>query len=106
MLLLKMRAYIWLFTTENGGRNTPTFAGYCPHAVADGCEEYLGIWLLHPQTILPGEETEAAFWLMYPHVNYDLLNKGAHFKIMEGTCVIGEGWVLERYEDDIDPRKE
>ena len=65
--------------------------GYAPHLrCADG--QYLGVKVA--SLIRQGNQLVASFELVYPGVNYDMLEPGASFQIVEGPNVVGSGTVV------------
>lgn len=81
----------------DGGRHGPFSEGFCPHFVATGKTEWLGVRAVRcPQFVYPGEEKEVDFELLYsPDVDYSDLSAISSFSIYEGPKNIGEGIVLE-----------
>ena len=81
---------------SEGGRNAPFATGYCPHLVATGSSEWLGVRVsasLGP--VAPGETADVRVELLYHReVDYSVLSPGARFQLMEGPRVVGEGTVL------------
>ena len=79
-----------------GGRHGPFNEGYCPHLVAEGKTEWLGVRVVRcPDLVHLGEERELEFELMYaPSVDYHDLAPGRAFSILEGSKVVGTGMVL------------
>jgi translation elongation factor EF-Tu-like GTPase len=81
---------------SDGGRHGPFNEGYCPHLVAEGKTEWLGVRVVHcPDLVHPGEEKELEFELMYARsVDYSALARGRAFSILEGAKIVGTGMVL------------
>jgi hypothetical protein len=69
--------------------------GYMPHfRVGDG--EMLGVGFIAIGPIASDGSLRATVRLMYwPQVNYDALQSGASFNVLEGPRVVGHGRVLK-----------
>lgn len=90
-LKLKMKA------EADGGRHSRLNEGYCPHLVAEGTSEWLGVRVIHcPDGVDPVAEAIVKFSLMYhPSVDYSPLQVGAVVAVMEGPRAVGAGTVVE-----------
>jgi translation elongation factor EF-Tu-like GTPase len=90
-------AEVTFIPAEDGGRTTLTFAGYRPHAVVEGTDEYLGVRFLEGANNQFGVPEEWRLELMYhPRVDYSKLTVGAAFSIREGRKIAATGRVLSR----------
>lgn len=97
---------IELLPSSEGGRETPLDlcndrpGRYRPHLRAvGGSGEMLGVAFMDgpDDPIAPGGKTYATIKFLYePQVSYAELIKGARFEILEGTKVVGHGWVTRR----------
>jgi translation elongation factor EF-Tu-like GTPase len=52
-----------------------------------------------PAPVEPGETAEVGVELIYPAVDYSALRKGAKFRVIEGERSVGDGVVLESFEE-------
>jgi len=80
----------------NDKYRTPPFgAGYRPHFVVKGTEEYLGIQFTELEQTPVGEHMLAEIrFLFHGFVDYSKLVTGVEFEIREGPNIVGEGMVL------------
>ena len=80
----------------NNHRKAPPFgAGYRPHFVIKGTEEYLGIQFTELEQAPVGEHILAEIRFLYCGlVDYSELVTDVEFEIREGRNVVGEGVVL------------
>ena len=89
--------YVQFINAEAGGRNSPTFIRepYRPHfRVGDG--EYLGVGFVGgpDEPIPPGVSVNAKVIFLYsPQVNYEALQVGVQFQVLEGARIVGVGKV-------------
>ena len=68
--------------------------GYRPHFVVRGDSEYLGIEFIESELNEFNVFAEAVVKLLYDNVGYHKLKEGVSFDILEGSTVVGEGYVL------------
>lgn len=70
--------------------------GYRPHFVVKGDGEYLGIQFLELDLTENDTFGEAVVKLLYDNVGYYKLKEGVIFDIIEGSTIVGEGYVLKQ----------
>ena len=85
---------------EVGGRTAPVFlqSTYRPH-FRIGDSEYLGVQFVDgpDNPIHPGSSSHATVKFVYsPGVNYDALQVGVQFQVLEGSSIVGIGRVTRR----------
>lgn len=81
---------------SNARNSLPSLkCGYRPHFVVDEDSEFLGIEFLKLDLQEYDVYGEAVVKFLYDNVGYHNLTKGVRFNIIEGTTVVGEGYVLE-----------
>ncbi|OCQ23763.1 hypothetical protein A7985_07435 [Pseudoalteromonas luteoviolacea] len=73
----------------------PVGAGYSPHIVFSGTEDYLAVHVLEvPKDTQQGQEFIGTIELMYPEgVDYSAFSNGAEFELLEGSRIVGSGKV-------------
>ncbi|MBE0388677.1 hypothetical protein [Pseudoalteromonas luteoviolacea] len=73
----------------------PVGAGYSPHIVVLGTEDYLAVRVLEvPKDSRQGQEFIGTIELMYSEdVDYSAFSKDAEFKLLEGSRIVGSGKV-------------
>jgi elongation factor Tu len=88
-------------TESEGGRHGPFEAGYCPHFIAEGSSDWLGVRVSScAGPVAPGETAEIRVELLYhPKLDYSALYPGSKFKLVEGPRTIGDGLVLEDLQE-------
>lgn len=81
-----------------GKRNTiPNLNGmvYRPHLLVKGDTEYLGVCFINGDLSGFNQVTDALVLPVYSGVNYNKLEVGVIFFIMEGPHIVGEGIVKD-----------
>src|SRR5690349_5030136 len=70
---------------SEGGRHGPFTEGYCPHFIAEGSMEWLGVrGSSCPGPVAPGDTAELRVELLYhPELHYSALEPGSKFKVVE-----------------------
>jgi translation elongation factor EF-Tu-like GTPase len=99
---LFFQATLTILTKSVGGRSTPLFTNgghYRPHAIVRDDPEMLGIaFMAGPDQLVPGETADIQLQAMYhPQVNYDKLQAGVQFLVVEGLRIVAVGKVLRRW---------
>lgn len=80
---------------EGGRQQVPSGISYRPHLVVENSVVYLGVNFIEiPDQVQLGVPYTQKMRLMYDLKEYELLQKGTKFKIMEGPNIVGEGCVL------------
>ena len=89
-------AKVFLYLTENGGREGPTPDNRlaCPMVIQN---EMFDCWLLLDGigSIAPGDTVVVPIIFTMPEIVLDILNPGDKFQLWEGR-IVGEGVVLEK----------
>ena len=99
-----MKDYYWVnvkFFSYSIRKNLPCFKGvrYSPHLVVKGDGEYLGVTFVDGDVCVFDKEIEAIVVSVYEGVGYHKLVKGTKFLVMEGPHIVGEGIVMEVFEN-------
>ena len=76
-------------------KNSLPLLNYRPHFVVNGDNELLGIEFLEFEPKDFDTFAEAVIKLLYENVGYHKLTEGVCFNIVEGTTIVGEGYVLD-----------
>lgn len=94
--------FVEFYSPETGGRLFPVNLndnGYSPHLRIKNEKEYLGVEFVEgtDYAILPGRSANATVRFLYwPKVNYDRLEVGVEFEILEGPTVVGKGKIIRK----------
>lgn len=104
METLFFQATLTVLTESVGGRSTPIFANggqYRPHAIVPAAGDMLGIvFIAGPEQVAPGETADVHLHAMYhPDVDYDKLQAGVQFLVVEGRRIVAVGKVVRRWVD-------
>ena len=113
-----IEAIIWLISTDEGGKYSPVYTGWCPHLIMaqphndeNGQPIYMGVHLSQIGAgeipfLSPAENCKVTFQLMYfdeakpDYVElYFPLQPGREFEIREGRKTVGTGCVQRRFND-------
>ncbi len=88
-------------TTEEGGRQTPTFSGYRPQVKFDFDEMQTSgqQTFLNKGTVYPGDNVEAAIRIIAVEHFENTLTEGIAFEFREGSRVIGTGKISSILND-------
>ena len=86
-----IEAEITFLKTEEGGRSTPAFSGYCPQFYYDemnfvAVHHYIDISEIHP-----GQTVTTHLWFGAPQWHFEKVFIGMKFEIREGAKIVGNG---------------
>ena len=88
---------ITFLTSDQGGRDSPlVLNGYRPHLRVPPEDKMLGVEFIDSDRTVPvGTPVSALAKLVYaPAVSYSALQAGAGIEILEGSRVVGHGYVI------------
>ena len=71
---------------------------YYPHIVIKGTEEYLGINFIDGEDVIFDQLIRANALPVNEDLDYSSLQVGTEFLIMEGSLIVGEGFVKEIFQ--------
>lgn len=91
----KIKVFIHLLRTEEGGRNNPIKSGYRPNFFFSGTRQSDGKVEFAIDELSPGHSISAEVELTCPEL-IKKVDDGEKFIIREGTTVVGNGYVTER----------
>jgi hypothetical protein len=89
---------ITFLTPDQGGRDSPlSLNGYRPHLRVPPDEMMLGVEFIGPDGAVPvGTPVSALAKPVYaPAVSYSALQPGAGIEVLEGSRVVGLGYVID-----------
>ena len=87
------------FFTEK--RRTPpnlTNGKYCPHLVIKGSEQLLDVNFIDGEDVIFDKPIRANALPVNEDIDYSALQVGSEFLIVEGSAVVGEGFVKEIFQ--------
>lgn len=93
----RLHVLVKFLDLKEGGRDRlPRLKGYPPHLVVPPDSTRLGVLFTDgPERFKAGEEVSAHVLCLHePEVSYASLTTGAHFEILEGSHLVGQGVVL------------
>ena len=68
---------------------------YCPHLVIKGSAQQLGVNFIDGEAVIFDQPIRANALPVNEDVDYSSLKLGVEFFIMEGSAIVGEGFVKE-----------
>ncbi len=71
---------------------------YYPHFVIKGTEEYLGINFIDGEDVIFDKPIRADALPVNDDIDYSDLQAGTEFLILEGSAIVGEGFVKEIFQ--------
>ena len=71
---------------------------YSPHIVVKGTEEHLGINFIDGEDVIFNQPIRANALPVNEDVDYSALQVGTEFLIVEGSTIVGEGFIKEIFQ--------
>ena len=71
---------------------------YCPHLVIKGSEQLLGVNFIDGEDVIFDRPIRTNALPVNEDVDYSSLQVGTEFLIMEGSLIVGEGFVKEIFQ--------
>ena len=71
---------------------------YCPHLVIKGSEQPLGVNFIDGEDVIFNRPIRANALPVKEDIDYSALQDGTGFLILEGSAIVGEGFVKEIFQ--------
>lgn len=71
---------------------------YCPHLAIKGSEQLLGVNFIDGEDVIFDKPIRANALPVNEDIDYSVLQVGTEFLILEGSAIVGEGFVKEIFQ--------
>ena len=71
---------------------------YCPHLVIKGSEQLLGVNFIDGEDVIFDKPIRTNALPVNEDIDYSALQVGTEFLILEGSAIVGEGFVKEIFQ--------
>ena len=71
---------------------------YCPHLVIKGSDQLLGVNFIDGEDVIFDKPIRANALPVNEDIDYSALQDGTEFLILEGSAIVGEGFVKEIFQ--------
>ena len=71
---------------------------YCPHLVVKGSDQLLGVNFIDGEDVIFDKSIRANALPVDEGIDYSALQVGSEFLIVEGSAIVGEGFVKEIFQ--------
>lgn len=86
---------VTFFTEKRGTPPNLNNGKYCPHLVIKGSEQLLGVNFIDGEDVIFDKPIRANALPVKEDIDYSALQVGTEFLILEGSAIVGEGFVKE-----------
>ena len=89
------------------GRTLPNLNNgkYCPHLVIKGSDQLLGVNFIDGEDVIFDKSIRANALPVDEDIDYSALQVGSEFLIVEGSAIVGEGFVKEIFQHKLHGEK-
>ena len=78
---------------------------YCPHLVIKGSDQLLGVNFIDGEAVIFDKPIRANALPVDEDIDYSVLQVGSEFLIVEGSAIVGEGFVKEIFQHKLHGKK-